>query len=231
LILVLIASPALYSADKTTEALLEVLRDIGGLQEQIKALQKSLEGKLADLSQAGADEARAAAGESAKSMAAFSDGVQQTLQKQQDQQTKTLDALAAAGSQVQAISDQLGTMRQAVSDLNAAMNRLTTQVNDLTTAVKSAQAPKPDSGGAAPTPELSATDLFANAEGGRLGGKLDHALQEYSDYVTKSVISEVRQRISTRPLPCGVPSGPGSVCGFRAATARERCLKNTLLYL
>ena len=185
LLLALIASPALYAADKTTETMLEVLRDVGGLQEQIKALQKSLDGKFADLGQAGAEQARLAAEQTNKAMAALSDSFHKSLQSQEDQQTKTLEAVAAVGSQVQAVSDQLSTMRQAVNDLTAAMSRVTTQINDLATAVKSAQAAKPDLSGNVAPPEVSATDLLANAEGDRLGGKLDLALQEYGDYVAK----------------------------------------------
>ncbi len=184
LIITLLASPALYSADKTTEAMLEVLRDVGGLQEQIKALQKSLDGKFADLAQAGAEQSRVAVEQTTQSMATLRDNVQKSLQNQQDQQTKTLEAVAAVGSQVQSVSDQLSTMRQALNDLTAAMSRVTTQMNDLTSAVKSAQTAKPDPSTTA-QPEISATDLLANADGDRLGGKLDLALQEYGDYVTK----------------------------------------------
>lgn len=182
---VLIASPALFGADKTAETMLEVLRDLGGLQEQIKALQKSLEGKLTDLSQAGADQAHASADQSAKSMAALSDSVQKSLRVQQDQQTKTLDAVAAVGSQVQAVSDQLSTMRQAMSDLAATVSRLNTQVSDLATVVKAMQAAKPDTSNAQQSNEMSATDLLASAEADRLGGKLDLALEEYTEYATK----------------------------------------------
>jgi TolA-binding protein len=184
LMMVLIASPALYAADKTTETMLEVLRDLDGLQQQIKALQNSLDGKLADFSHAAADQARAVADQAAKSVAAINDNLQKSLQAQQDQQTRTRDAVAAVGTQVQAISDQLSTMRQAVNDLTAAMSRLSTQVSDLTAGVKSVLAAKTDAGTAART-QLSATDLFASAEGDRLGGKLDLALQEYSEYVTR----------------------------------------------
>ena len=182
LIFVLIASPALIGADKSAETMLELLREVGGLQEQIKGLQRSLESKIADLNQAGAEQARTAVEQTGKSMAALSDSVQKSLQGQQDQQTKTLSAVAAVGSQVQAVSDQLSTMRQALNDLTAAMGRLTTQVNDLSTAVKSSQGYRP---GLATQPEISATDLFANAEADRLGGKLDLALQEYAEYATK----------------------------------------------
>jgi len=184
LISVLIASPALFGADKTAETMLELLRDVGGLQEQIKALQKSLEGKLADVTQAGAEQARAAAEQSGKAMAALNDSLQKGLQSQQDRQTRTLDAVAALGSQMQALSGELSTMRQALNDLTAAMSRLTTQVSDLAAAVKPAQA-KPEFSGAQPGADISATDLFANAEADRLGGKLDLALQEYAEYAAK----------------------------------------------
>jgi TolA-binding protein len=185
LIILLIAFPLLSAADKTTETMLEILREIGGLQEQIKGFQKSLEGKLADQSQINADQLRAAAEQFAKSMAAFSDSVQKGLQRQQDQQTKIVDAIAAAGTQLQAISDQSNTTRQAVNDLSAVVSRLTTQMNDLTALVKSMQPAKTGPPAAADQPPISATDLFANAEGDRLGGKLDLSLAEYSDYVSK----------------------------------------------
>ena len=185
LIILLIAFPLLAAADKATETMLEVLREIGGLQEQIKGFQKSLEGKLADQSQTNADQLRAAAEQFAKSMAAFSDTVQKGLQRQQDQQSKIVDAIAAAGTHLQEISDQSNTTRQAVNDLSAVVSRLTTQVNDLTAAVKSIVPPKPDDHSVAEQPPISATDLFASAEGDRLGGKLDLSLAEYSDYVSK----------------------------------------------
>jgi TolA-binding protein len=181
----LIVSPALWSADKTTETMLEVLRDIGGLQEQIKAFEQSVEAKLAAVNQTGAQQAQAAAEQAGKSIAALGDDLRKSLQSQQDQQTRTHDAVAGVGSQIQAVFDQLSTMRQAVNDLTATMSRLSTEVSDLSTAVKSVQTAKPDVSGATPTPQISATDLFANADADRLGGKLDLALQEYSDYAAK----------------------------------------------
>jgi TolA-binding protein len=178
----LIAAPALSAADKTPDKTLEILRELGGLQEQIKGLEKSLEGKLAELGQANADQARTAAEQAAKTIAALSDRLRKGLQDQQDQQTKTLSAVAGLGSQLQSVSSDVGTLKEAMNDLAAAMTKLSTKVNDLASAVKSAQGPGPTAGG---RPEISATDLFANAEGDRMGGKLDLALQEYAEYVTK----------------------------------------------
>ena len=182
---VLIAAPALSGADKTPDKTLELLREVGGLQEQIKALEKSLEGKLAELGQANAEQARSAAEQAGKTIAALGDRLQKSLRDQQDQQIKTLAAVAGLGSQVQGVSSDVGTLREAMNDLTAAMTKLSTQVSDLSTAVKSAQAPKTDTPGEAARPEISATDLFGNAEGDRMGGKLDLALQEYTDYAAK----------------------------------------------
>jgi TolA-binding protein len=165
--------------------MLEILREIGGLQEQIKGFQESIEGKLADQGRTDADQLRAAAEQTAKTMAAFSDSLQKGLQRQQEQQTKIIDAIAAAGTQLQTISDQSNTTRQAVNDLSAVVSRLTTQMNDLTALVKSMLPAKSDAAAAAEQPPISASDLLANAESDRLGGKLDLSLAEYRDYVSK----------------------------------------------
>ncbi|MEI9972625.1 MAG: hypothetical protein WDO73_11520 [Ignavibacteriota bacterium] len=95
LVFLLIVSPALSAADKTTETMLEILRDVAGLQDQLKGLQRSLEGKLADLSQSGADQVRTTAEQNSKALAAWSDTMQKDLDRQRDQQTKALEAVAA----------------------------------------------------------------------------------------------------------------------------------------
>jgi tol-pal system protein YbgF len=76
-------------------------------------------------------------------------------------------------------------MRQALSDLTTAVARLSTQLSDLNTAVKALEAPKVDAPASVPVPEISATDLMNNAENDRLGGKLDLAMKEYTDYVSR----------------------------------------------
>src|ERR1035441_10239677 len=58
------------------------------------------------------------------------------------------------------------------------MARLSTQVNDLSAALKSAQT-------VTARPEIPAADLFNRADGDRMGGKLDLALQEYSEFVAR----------------------------------------------
>jgi len=185
LVFALIAAPALSGADKTTDTMLELLREVGGLQEQIKGLQKSLETKLSNLGQSGADQTRAAADQAAKATAALGDRMQKGLQDEQEQQTKTLSAVAGLGAQLQSVSGDLSTMREALNDLTSTMAKLATQVSDLTSAVKALQPPKTDGPAATPAPVVSATDLWSSAEGDYLSGKLDLAMTEYTQYVAQ----------------------------------------------
>jgi len=178
----LIAAPALSGADKPADKTLEILREMGALQDQIKALQQSLEGKLAQLGQSNAEQMRAAAEQAAKASDALGNRLDKGLQNGQDQQNKTLAAVAGLSSQLQAVTDNLGTMREAMNDLTTSLSKLSTQVSDLTNVVKSTLVAKPAAGAG---PEISATDLFASAESDRLGGKFDLALQEYAEFATK----------------------------------------------
>jgi len=178
----LIAAPTLSGADKPADKTLELLREMGALQDQIKALQQSLEGKLAQLGQSNAEQMRAAAEQAAKATEGLVNRLEKDLQNSQDQQNKTLAAVAGLSSQLQAVTDNLGTMREAMNDLTTSLSKLSTQVSDLTNVVKSAQVAKPGPGAG---PEISATDLFASAESDRLGGKFDLALQEYAEFATK----------------------------------------------
>jgi tol-pal system protein YbgF len=91
------------------------------------------------------------------------------------------------------VSNDLRTVQQAVSDVTGLMSKLQAQLTDLGNSVKIMQAPPPpppaqtSQGGGAnavpETPTISATDLYSNARRDLSGGKLDLALQEFSDYL------------------------------------------------
>lgn len=181
---VLLAAPVLSGADKPADKTLEILREVGDLQDQLKAFQKSLTARLMDLDQANAEHARAAAAQAEKAVGAISDRVAKGFQDQQDQQGKTLAEVAAVGSQLHSVAGDLDTMRQAMNDLTASVSKLATQVNDLTTAVKALQAAAP-AVTATQAPQISASDLWSTAETDRLGGKFELALQEYTEFVAR----------------------------------------------
>jgi TolA-binding protein len=90
------------------------------------------------------------------------------------------------------VSNDLRTVEQAVSDMTGLMSKLQAQLTDVGNAVKVMQAPSPappgqtTPGGGAAAPEMptiSAADLYSNARRDLSGGKLDLALQEFSDYL------------------------------------------------
>ena len=177
LLTLLLAVPALPAADKGADKTLELLREVGGLQDQMKNLQKELEAKLAELSQAAADQSRITSEQTARSVGALADRVQKSLQEQQDQQAKTLAGVAGLNSQLQDLSEQIGNMKQAMTDLTSDVIRLSAKMTDLTTLVKT-------QGSAAPAQvEVSADDLWNDAETDRHGGKFDAAQKEYSEIV------------------------------------------------
>src|SRR5581483_3958765 len=110
--LLLFAVTAIPAADKTADKSLEILRELGGLQDQLKDLQKSLDAKLAALGQSNAEQARSAADQAVKATTALGDRLGKGMQDQQDQQQKTLAAVAGISSQLQGVVSEIGTMRE-----------------------------------------------------------------------------------------------------------------------
>lgn len=179
----LCVTPAVFCADKS---ILELQRDVAALQEQVRGLQKSLDDKFAELTQKQAEQGRAFADQAGKALASIGDRTQQSMQEQQDQEGKNAIAMAGMGARLQSLSADVGTIKDALADLNTALAKLATQITDLGNAVKIMQTPVAPPGQTPPdpnAPQISATNLIANAERDRSGGSLDLALQEYSDFL------------------------------------------------
>lgn len=188
----LLALPAMLpAANRDME---ELQRDVGMLQDQVKALQKSQDDKMAAL----ADKVTAltvlvqqsldAAGKANTGVAVIQNGFRQNLQ---DLETKVVAPVVGANTRMDQMANDFRTLQQAVSDLTMMMGKLQAQMTDLTNAVKVIQGPTPpppgDAGApgaaAAGTPPVSANDLYDNANRDRTSGKLDLALNEYSQYL------------------------------------------------
>src|ERR1039458_1902346 len=138
--------------------------DVAALQEQVRGLQKSLDEKLADLAQKQADQVRAAAEQSGKSMASIGDRIQKSIQDRQDQESQNSIAMAGMGARLQGISSDVGTIKDSLADLNTTLAKLATQITDLANAVKTMQTPVAPPSGQATLAKLATqiTDL-ANA--------------------------------------------------------------------
>jgi tol-pal system protein YbgF len=183
---VLIASPTLaFAASKEIQ---ELQRDLAQLQQQVRDLQRSQDEKFAAL-QMLVQQAVDNASKANTAVAVIQSGFQQNIR---DTETKVVAPVVGLSSRMDQVSNDLRTVEQAVSDMTGLMSKLQAQLTDLGNAVKVMQAPSPappgqttpGGGAAAPeTPAISATDLYSNARRDLSGGKLDLALQEFSDYL------------------------------------------------
>ncbi len=169
-ICVLLSAAAALAADSNRD-IQELQRDVAQLQEMVKNLQSGLDQRFSTV----ATEIKEI-GQSVEKV----NGSVAALQKNLDQVAQMPPALAAQGTRIDQATASLNTVQQAMADLTAAVNKIQAQILDVSNAVKVLSAPAPAPPGDAKVP---AADLMNNAEGDKLGGKLDLALKEYTDYL------------------------------------------------
>ena len=184
-VLALVLTPSYASA--ASREIQELQRDVGLLQEQVKSLQRSQDEKLTALTVM-VQQAINTAQQANTSVNQIQGGFQQN---QRDLETKVVTPVVAASSRMDQLSNDFRTMQQSVTDLSMVLSKLQAQITDLSNAVKVIQAPPPPpptapSGpgtASAETPAVPASTLYDNATRDRTSGKLDLALQEFSDYL------------------------------------------------
>jgi TolA-binding protein len=174
LVLILSLAAMLPAADKPNRDIQELQRDVAQLQETIKTFQQALDQRFSTI------------GEQVHGMAGSIDKVNaavDALQKGMQEQARSIvPVVAAQGSRVEQMSGAFSTMQQAMADLTASVNKLQNQIVDVANAMKVMSAPAVAAPGTE-RPPIAASDLMNNAEGDRLGGKADLALQEYTQYL------------------------------------------------
>lgn len=185
----LVPSP-LPAASKEIE---ELQRDVAQLQDQVKQLQQSQDRQLAQVLVL-VQQSLNAANDASKAVAVIQNGFQQNLQ---NEESKVVTPVVGLNTRMDQMSQDMRTLQQAVSDLTGLISKMQAQMTDLANSVKVMQAPAPappgsasgasgTAGGMPPssaTPTMPASDLYSNANRDRQGGKLDLALQEFSDYL------------------------------------------------
>jgi TolA-binding protein len=190
-VLALLAAPA--DASAANREMQELQRDVGMLQEQVKALQNSQNERLTELKTL-VQEAVDRATRANEGGAVIQDRFQQSLKDLGTQmETKVVGPVVGLNTRMDQMSTDLRTLQGAVADLTNLFGKLQSQLTDLNNAVKVLQAPPaapPPAPGAGPgpaaaidAPTISATDLYNNATRDRSSGKLDLAVQEFSDYL------------------------------------------------
>ena len=178
----------------------ELQRDVAQLQDQLRQLQQTQDRQLTEIRTL-VQQSLAASIDANKSVAVIQNGFQQNLR---DQEAKVVTPVVGLGTRIDQVSQDMHSLQQAVTDLTSLMSKMQAQLTDLNNAVKVMSTPAPpppgaqsggpgDSGGspnmaggpppAGGAPTISASDLYNNANRDRNGGKLDLALQEYTDYL------------------------------------------------
>jgi TolA-binding protein len=173
----------------------ELQRDVAQLQDQLKQLQQSQDRQLTEL-RVLVQQSLNAATDANKSVAVIQSGFQQNLR---EQESKVVAPVVGLNTRMDQMSQDMRTVQQAISDLTGIISKVQAQLTDLNNAIKVIQAPSPAPPGTSSpgpggigssmpppsndAPTISATDLYANANRDRTGGKLDLALQEYADYL------------------------------------------------
>ncbi len=193
-LLLLIAAPLALPASKE---ILDLQRDVANLQEMIRQLTQAQSAQTQQLTAFGVmvQQALDASKSADKSVAVIQGGIQRSL----DEQKKEVVApVAGLNTRMDQVSNDVRQLTQAVSDLTSSMSKLQAQLTDINNAIKVLQTPPPpppsNTGGGAPTgmngsgtvpavPPMPATDLWIAATNDRSAGKLDLALQEFTDYV------------------------------------------------
>ena len=181
-----------------SKEIMELQRDVALLQESIKQLQQSQDKQLTALTVL-VQQAVDGANRANTSVAVIQSNLADSLKKEQ---SEVVAPVVGLSTRMNGLSDDVKTVSQAVSDLASQISKIQSQLTDLSMQMKAmgpmaAPPPQNGTGGAAPggapgpggvgaapaAPPMSSQDLYTQALGDKNGGKLDLALQEFTDYL------------------------------------------------
>jgi len=183
----LIVFPAICSA--ASKEIVELQRDVAQLQDQVRALQSSLDSKMGTLT-AQVQQLADSAGKANNSLATLQGAIQEQLRQQGKEVTAPV---ATVGAKIDEMSTAFQQVQNSMADVTQRLGKLEQQMMDLKNAVSTMPSPAapPPGGGVAPgpgpsssaAPPISGETLYQSANRDRLGGKADLALQEFNDYL------------------------------------------------
>lgn len=174
--------PLLATAQKRND-LAEVQRDVAMMTDEIRNIQKTV-----DRLNGTAEQTLANAAKNGATLA----NVQDALNKRMETQEKSLgSSLAATGSKVDQLSNDLGAVRDSVTEVNAKVNKLQTALADISAKldilITKPEAPKtegaPYTTSATPPAGMTAEKLYENASKDKRAGQNDLALQQFTDFL------------------------------------------------
>ncbi len=176
----LVVTPVLCFGQK--KEILELQRDMALLQQDVRALQRSMDENMAAL--------KVLVQQAVDSVAKLNTTVavlDNTLRERLREQEKVLvNPVATVSSKVDQMSTDFQALRDSVADMNARMGKLEQRIIDLgnkITVIQAPPAPPPGTGASGPPPGVSAEGLYASAMRDMDGGSYDLAIQEFNDYL------------------------------------------------
>jgi len=162
------------------EDFLQLQRDVATMQDQMKTLQKSQDEKMAALS-ALVQQSVDAQAKLAASLVTLQKNVESSLA---DQQSKIVVPVASLGTKVDSVSEELRGVKENVSAMASQLAKLDAKLTDVKTAISLITTP-PAAPAPPPSAQISAEQLWNDANRDMMSGKDTLAMQEYVDYVNK----------------------------------------------
>jgi tol-pal system protein YbgF len=162
------------------EKIQEIQRDILLMQDQIRALQRSQDEKMAAMQvlvQQILDSANKANTAVAVLDAAMRD-------RMKDQERLLIAPVAGVGAKVDTMSNDFAGVRESITDLSSRMGKLQNQIADINSAIKIIAAPpRPPENTTPAPPAVSAEALYNGALRDKSAGNADLAIEQFQNYL------------------------------------------------
>ena len=173
--LFLLFSLAALPAFPVAKEILQLQRDVALLQDQIRAVQKSVDERFA-VTQQLMNQNLDAASKISNSIAVLERALQ-------DQQKATGGSVASVNSRIDTMSQQFQSLRDSIDEMNNRMKRLDQQLVDIKNIVSTVPAPTAPAA-TSPTPAApSAADLFRSAVRDYQAGNFNLAGPQFDQYL------------------------------------------------
>ncbi len=176
--------PVICSA--ASKEIVELQRDVAQLQDQIRTLQSAFDTKMTALTMT-VQQSVDAANKANNAIAGLQGGIQEQMRQQGKE---VVSPIANVGSKIDEMATAFQQVQNSMADVTARLGNIEQQMKDMSNAVRTMQAPAappPATGTTPPGPTASSPPsgemLYSNANRDRLGGKLDLALQEFTEYL------------------------------------------------
>jgi TolA-binding protein len=185
LILGIALTPLLLAQKR--EDILSIQRDVAGLQDQVRQLQKSQDERMAALQSM----LQQAVDASTKLTGGLTTLQRDVDSKLNDQQSKLVAPVATVNTKIDQMADDFRTVATNVADLVRRVNALDTKLADIKSAISTIQSPPQVPAavpGQAAVPNgppsgVSAEALWESARRDQSSGKLELAMEEFTNYV------------------------------------------------